>query len=63
MKTTYYLCDKMGKYVAVSGDGYAVLITGHDLAEEFDSDAEAVEAAQAFSFALNTEVRPVAHCF
>lgn len=62
MKTTYYLCDKMGRYVAVTGDGFAVLIADHADAEGWDDADVAQQDAQAFSFALGTEVRVVAHC-
>lgn len=62
MKTTYYLCDKFGKYVAVTGDGFAVLIDGYDIAEQWADADEAQQDSQAFSFALGTEVRVVAHC-
>lgn len=62
LKTTYYLCDKFGKYVAVTGDGSAVLIVCNDIAETWGTAKEAQEASQAFSFALGTECRVVAHC-
>lgn len=65
LKPVWFLCDKYGAYVAVTGDGYAVLIDGpnavDEYAERFATMEDADEAAQSFSFALGVPVRVVSH--
>lgn len=62
MKTTYYLCDKFGRYVAIDGDDSAILVAGNKTAESWITLEGAQFDAPAYSAALGTEVRVVAHC-
>ena len=57
LKTTYYLCDKFGKYACPIG-----FVSLPDDAATFDTAEAAQAAAPHYTAALGTECRVVAHC-
>lgn len=60
MTTHYYLCDQYGKYV--SQHGFEPMLVKSAGAAYFWNSAEAAQAeARAYSVALGTECRVVAH--